>query len=210
MHTTTTFGSQLPIYLPPLESITKRALVSDIARTFDALGLFSPSIIKAKILLQRLWEQKIDWDDAVPESIREAWSQMAWRSELNMLTEKRIPRCYFPKEAKIISTQLHGFSDASELAYAGAVYLRMCDSEGNVHGSLVTSKTKVAPIKRLTIPRLELCGAHLLAQLLHHVREALHVHPRMYMLGRIAPSLSVGLTETHVALKRTLGIKWRA
>ena len=162
--------------LPPLESITKRALVSDIARTFDALGWFSPSIIKAKVLLQRLWEQKIDWDDAVPESIREAWSQ--WRSELNMLTEKRIPRCYFPKEAKIISTQLHGFSDASELAYAGVVYLRMCDSEGNVHVSLVTSKTKVAPIKRLTIPRLELCGAHLLAQLLHHVREALHVHPQ--------------------------------
>jgi hypothetical protein len=95
-----------------------------------------------------------------------------------MLTEKLIPRCYFPKEAKIVSTQLHGFSDASELAYAGVVYLRMCDSEGNVHVSLVTSKTKVAPIKRLTIPRLELCGAHLLAQLLHHVREALHVHPQ--------------------------------
>lgn len=160
--------------LPPLESITKRVLISDIAWTFDTLWWFSPSIIKAKILLQRLWEQKIDWDKAVPESVRDAWSQ--WRSELSMLTEKLIPRCYFPKEAKIISTQLHGFSDVSELAYAGVVYLRMCDSEGHIHVSLVTSKTKVAPIKCLTIPRLELCGANLLAQLLHHVREALHVH----------------------------------
>lgn len=65
--------------------------------------------------------------------------------------------------------QLHGFSDASERAYAGVVYLRMHDSEGHVLVALVMSKTKVAPIKRITIPRLELCGAHLLAQMLHHV-----------------------------------------
>ena len=69
--------------LPPLESIAKRALISDIAQTFDTLGWFSPSILKVKTLLQRLWEQKIDWDKAVPESICDAWSQ--WQSELSML-----------------------------------------------------------------------------------------------------------------------------
>ena len=68
--------------------------------------------------------------------------------------------------------QLHGFSDASELAYyAGVVYLRIVDTHGNVHIALVASETKVAPIKCLTIPRLKLCGAHLLAQLLRHIQE---------------------------------------
>ena len=76
---------------------------------------------------------------------------------------------------KITFTELHGFSDASELAYAAVVYLRMTDSTGNVQVMLVTSKTKFVPIKRLTIPCLELCGTNILAQLLHHVRVVLEV-----------------------------------
>jgi hypothetical protein len=155
--------------LPPIANLTKRALVSDIAKTFDVLGWFSPTIIKIKILLQRLWEQKVGWDDPIPQSIVDAWLQ--WRSELHLLTHKHIPRCYFDKKSQITSIQLHGFSDASERAYAAVVYLRMTDSSDNVQTSLVISKTKVAPIKRLTIPRLELCGAYLLAQLLHHVSQ---------------------------------------
>lgn len=75
----------------------------------------------------------------------------------------------------MLTSYQHSFSDASERAYAGVVYLRMLDSDGNVHISLVMSKTKVAPIKRITIPRLELCGAHLLAQVLHHAREVFHL-----------------------------------
>ncbi len=58
---------------------------------------------------------------------------------------------------------------------ACVVYLRMIDVDGNLHVSLVISKTKVAPIKRLSIPRLELCGAHLLAKLLRHCKEVFHV-----------------------------------
>lgn len=76
----------------------------------------------------------------------------------------------YPKHADIASIQLHGFSDASEDAYSGVVYFRAQDRHGDVYISLVISKTKVAPIKRLTIPRLELCGAKLLAQLLHHTQ----------------------------------------
>ncbi len=76
--------------------------------------------------------------------------------------------------ANITHIHLHGFSDASERAYAGVVYLRMSESEGRVHVALVMLKTKVAPIKQITIPRLELCGAHLLAQMLHRVKEVLH------------------------------------
>ena len=64
----------------------------------------------------------------------------------------------------------HGLSDASEQAYAAVLYLRMECTDGSIQVALVSSKTKVAPIKRLTIPRQELCGAHLLSQLLHHAR----------------------------------------
>ncbi len=152
------------------EVVTKRALVSDVAKTFDVLGWFAPVIVKVKVLLQRLWEAGVEWDEPVPPAIHETWER--WRSELPALTGKLIPRCYFPKDALIVSVQLHGFSDASESAYAGVAYLRMVDANEVVHVSLVMSKTKVAPIKRLTIPRLELCGASLLADLLHHLRGA--------------------------------------
>ena len=89
--------------LPSTGNITKRAIVSDIAKIFDVLGWFSPVIAKMKILLQRLWERKIDWDDPVPQEIYEVWLQ--WRSELPSLTSKSIPRCYSPKEVSIVSVQ---------------------------------------------------------------------------------------------------------
>ena len=158
---------------PPLENVTKRDLVSDVAKTFDVLGWFSPSTITVKILLQRLWEQRIDWDDPVPTHIRDAWFQ--WRSELHLLSERHIPRCYFDKATHLSSIELHGFSDASEAAYAAVIYLRLTGKDNSIQTSLMIAKTKVAPIKRLTIPRLELCGAYLLAQLLHHVRRVLGI-----------------------------------
>ena len=93
----------------------------------------------------------------------ESWAQSSlWASH---------PKMFFPKDTKVVSMLLHGFSGASEQAYAGLVYLRMVDSAGGVHTSLVMSKTKVAPIKWLTIPRLELCGAHVLTQILHHSKK---------------------------------------
>ena len=158
---------------PRLESVTKRALVSDVAKTYDVLGWFAPSIIKVKILLQRLWEAKVGWDDPAPDDIRKSWEK--WRLELPVLTSKLIARCYFPRNVSITSTQLHGFSDASEDAYAGVVYLRMVDTSNVVYVSLVMAKTRVAPIKRLTIPRLELCGANLLANLLDHIKRVLGI-----------------------------------
>ena len=120
-----------------------------------------------------MWEHRIDWDDTVPLPIHNDWLQ--WRMELHLLSEKSIPRCYFDKSTQIISFELHGFSDASEHAYAAVVYLRMTDRLGNVQVCMVTSKTKVAPIKRLTIPRLELCGAQLLAHLLNHAHQVLEI-----------------------------------
>ena len=176
--------------LPPLDNITKRVLISDVAKTFDVLGWFSPCTVKMKILFQQLWEMKVGWDDPVPETVRDSW--LRWRSELDLLSARQIPRCYFDKTTHISSLELHGFSDASEQAYAAVVYLRMVCTNGDVQVALVMSKTKVAPIKRLTVPRLELCGAHLLSRLLHHVREV----------------FSLSLAQSHAWTDSTIVLSW--
>lgn len=124
----------------PPEALMKRALTSDIARTYDVLGWFAPAIIKVKILLQKVWEAKIGWDDCVPRPIVDDWR--LWRTQLNSLSQIHISHCYFPKDVQVVSTQLHGFSDVSEGAYAGFAYLRMTDSKGEIHVSLVASKMK--------------------------------------------------------------------
>ena len=80
----------------PPKALTKRSLTSDIAKTYDILDWFAPAIIKVKILLQKVWEARIDWDDDVPQPIVDDW--LLWRTQLSSLSQIHIPRCYFPKE----------------------------------------------------------------------------------------------------------------
>ena len=160
---------------PSDQSPTKRLLVSDVAKTFDILGWFTPTTIKAKILLQRLWERGVDWDENVPTDLLDTWRR--WRLELQLLSDKTLSRCYFRDDPHECQTQLHGFSDVSEVAYAAVVYLRIQDPKGAVYVSLVMANTRVAPLKKLTIPRLELCGALLLAQIMSHVQIVLEISP---------------------------------
>ena len=176
--------------VPDLRKVTKRFLVSDIAKVYDVLGWFSPCVIKVKILLQKVWERKIGWDEEVPPEVLEVW--LKWRNELTCLSSRLIPRCYFPTDFNIACTELHGFCDASELAYAAVVYLRFTNPSGLTQISLVTSKTKVAPLKRLSIPRLELCGAVLLAQLLDQLRRV----------------FKVPLSLTHAWTDSTIVLQW--
>ena len=102
-----------------------------------------------------------------------------WKSfinDLNTLKNIRVPRCYADyslAQSTVCSHQIHGFSDASERAYAAVVYLRTEFSNGETQVNIVTSKTRVAPIKRQSIPRLELLGATLLAQLVHSTQQTL-------------------------------------
>ena len=103
----------------------------------------------------------------------EQWSK--WRRQLPTLSSHHVSRCYFPKGSTVVSVQLHGFSDASKKAYSGVVYLRVEDLNGVVHTSLVMSKTRVAPINRQTIPRLEFCGALIVAQLLSRCKDILEL-----------------------------------
>ncbi|GFU93090.1 integrase catalytic domain-containing protein [Trichonephila clavipes] len=147
---------------------TKRQLLSVIAQIFDPLGLFSPSVITLKIMLQELWKSKAFWDDPIPSSILENWNQFT--KESKYLNSISIPRFMgIDQNSDII---LHGFCDASTKAYAAVVYLK---SKQEIH--LVSAKTRVAPIKQLTIPRLELCGALLLAELISVIQKALRTKP---------------------------------
>ena len=160
------------IELPTSYTSSKRGIISDVARTFDVLGWLSPSILPMKILFQQLWEEQLDWDDKVPEHFRQ--KHVTWRTELPLLASIKLPRCYFSAEPAV-TTQLHGFSDASEAAYSAVIYLRATYSNSPTTCRLVMSKTKVAPVKTLSVPRLELCGASLLAKILTTTREALNM-----------------------------------
>ena len=105
--------------------------------------------------------------------MREAWKR--WCGKLPVLHGHLIPQAYFSREVLRSSMQLHGFGNPSESAYTGVVYLRAVDQDALVHISLIMAKTKVAPIKRLTMLRLELCVTVIIAKLLSHKAKILHI-----------------------------------
>lgn len=150
--------------------ITKRIVLADTARLFDPLGLLSPVIIRAKILLQKLWLLGLDWDDTLPDTVISQW--LAYRDDLCALERIRIPR-WLGTNSIGRTTELHGFCDASEAAYAAVVYARTVYSNGTIQVNIITSKTKVSPVQQITVPRLELCGAALLARLMAIVTTSL-------------------------------------
>lgn len=143
---------------------TKRSLLSLIARIYDPCGWLTPVIFYAKCLIQILWTLGISWDEPLPENISKDWK--TFTNELPALEQLRIARNLQLDDAKDI--QLHGFSDASEQGYAAVVYLRISDSNNVIKTHILIAKSKVAPLKRISLPRLELCGAHLLAKLINY------------------------------------------
>ena len=143
---------------------TKRKIASDVARTFDLLGWFALCRILVKVMLQDLWKLKLAWDEPVPESIARAWKD--WRDDLPLITAHPIPRYHLVRGKEVRSLQLHGFSDASDSAYAGVVYLRATYTDTTISTALPLAKTKVTPICGSTTPWKEFNGAQLLSKLL--------------------------------------------
>lgn len=143
--------------------------MSDAAKLYDPLGWLAPTTILAKIEFQNLWLLGIDWNDEVPENLRIKW--LEYRRNLRILEEIKIPRWIGLN--KNVKTEIHGFCDSSKLAYAAVVYAKTISAEGYVTINLIQSKTKVFPIKRFTIPRIELCGASLLVKLVERISSSL-------------------------------------
>ncbi|XP_045450491.1 uncharacterized protein LOC123659288 [Melitaea cinxia] len=138
-------------------------------KIFDPLGLLSASIIKSKIFLQQLWSNKIDWDQPLPSDEASKWTSFI--QNLAQLSSIVIPRHVL--KYTDCDIDLHCFVDASQHTYGATVYLRTVDREGHVNVQLLCAKARVAPLKTLTIPRLELCGALLGARLCAKVIESL-------------------------------------
>ena len=114
------------------------------------------------------------WDDDPSENVKQDWFKII--REFRKAEEVIIPRCYCITDVNdpIISTELHGFSDASESAFGACIYLKFVKESGNVTVSFVTSKSRIAPIKaKHTIPRLELLGNFILSKLVVSVSKAL-------------------------------------
>ncbi|XP_044316262.1 uncharacterized protein LOC123037810 [Drosophila rhopaloa] len=135
---------------------TKREVLQVLMSIFDPLGLLSCHTIGLKILLQKIWRANISWDQELPESLSEDWNQ--WKLLLPQVATINIPRCYSPRISAETRIDLHTFVDASEHAYSAACYLRVSQKD-EVDVLLVAAKSKVAPLKPLSIPRMELQAA---------------------------------------------------
>lgn len=140
--------------------VTKRSVLSAISSLFDPLGIAQPIIIRGKILIQALWQAKLQWDDPLPVPLKREWESLL--KDLNTISKLEIPRCV--TQSCVRQVDLHGFADASQLSYGACIYIR-CLTDQDTFVRLLCAKSKVAPLKANSIPRLELAAAVLLAQL---------------------------------------------
>ena len=165
-----TFG--FTVTAPPNRDVTtKRTILSDMSRVFDPLGWLGPVTVQSKVLFQSMWKLQLEWDEPVPNEVAEEW--INYRDDLSNLRDVKLPRCMCINDA--VKHELHCFSDASETAYAGVVFLRSMNADGESWTRVVAAKTKVAPIKTTSLPRLELCGALLLSRLTETILESLQM-----------------------------------
>ena len=168
-NTCTDTMSLTPKPLPTSNMVSKRSVLQDSSQIFDPLGWATPVSIHAKILLQEIWQQKRSWDTPLCEELRDKW--LGIRDDLHDLSKLTLPRAYFPHLPDAVNDHLYVFADASTKAYGTIVYLY---SNGNI--SFVISKGRVAPIKALTLPKLELMAAVTAIRVAKFVQTSLSVN----------------------------------
>ena len=118
---------------------TRRGILSTVSSIYDPLGFAAPFLLQGKRILQDLCKEKIEWDNPIPEELRAKWEK--WRSELVVLKEMKIRRCYKPKDFGELKTiEVHHFSDASADGYGQSSYLRLVDDKNCVHCSFLLGK----------------------------------------------------------------------
>ncbi|XP_046422348.1 uncharacterized protein LOC124180644 [Neodiprion fabricii] len=153
------------------DNFTKRKVLSQTAQLFDPLGWLSPITIRAKIFMQELWALGFDWDEPLSASLSSRWIEFL--QDFQGISAITIPR-WIGLSSASLGIEIHGFADASQSALGAVIYARTYINTHEVRVSLVCAKTKVAPLKKVTIPRLELCAANLLVRLMCHVENTLN------------------------------------
>ncbi|GFV73427.1 uncharacterized protein TNCV_3389431 [Trichonephila clavipes] len=161
------------------DSYTKRYVFSTIARMFDSLGPLCPVVARVKIFMQSLWNLKIDWIDELPSERAKEWQRFL--EDFNSVSSICIGRCIVPSQ--VTRVQLHGFANASEKCDRAVIYCRSQSPDDAKTVKLVKSKSRVAPVKCVTMPRLELCATVLLAKLMKRVETALQMKAPPFTCG---------------------------
>ena len=154
---TDTFEFRINLKQKPL---TRRGTLSLLSSVYDPLGFAAPFFIPGKLLIQQLCKGNLGWDEAIPENMQIQWGK--WEKKLQLLDQISLDRCFKPINfGTVVESTLHHFSDASEYGYGQVSYLRLVDNTGRIHCSLVIGKARVAPLKCMTMPRMELVAATL-------------------------------------------------
>ncbi|XP_041484991.1 uncharacterized protein LOC121431537 isoform X2 [Lytechinus variegatus] len=152
--------------------LTRRGILSTVSSIYDPNGYVSPVTLRGKQILQELCRGKLDWDSPIPEVIRAQWEK--WRQEIGELEKFKVQRCFKPPNfGEVKHAELHHFSDASQDGYGQCSYIRLVNGSGEVSCSLVLAKSRVTPLKAVTIPRLELVAATISAKMSGFLRKEL-------------------------------------
>lgn len=153
---------------------TKRFVLQTTARLYDPLGLLSPFVVRAKILFQEIWKRNLRWDDVLPEQLPKEW--IAWCDELVNLKGISVSRYYATELlGNVTHRALHIYADASTVAYGAVVYLLTIDDTGATTTTLLLAKGRVAPLKEVTLPRLELMAGLIATRLYKYVKTCLEI-----------------------------------
>ena len=126
-----------------------------------------------KLLFQEFWARGLDWDQPLDSDIENSWE--IWKKELPTVDQIRVPRCLLRNLCSVDKVELHGFGDASERGYGSVVYICAKDKVGNRISNLVMAKSWAAPVKLVSLPRLEVLAAYITAKLLDYVIQALPI-----------------------------------
>lgn len=155
---------------------TKRKIFAEIASIYDPMGWLVPLTLKAKAVMQKIWTLRVndaayEWDQPLPASIVQEWHDL--KTQIPLINDIKIPRWLQTMTSTDI--ELHWFADASELGYACVVFVRITHEDGHVHMQQLVAKSRMVPLKKLTITRLELLAAELLAKLIQQVTNTMQM-----------------------------------
>ena len=154
---------------------TRRNILSIVSSVYDPLGHAAPFVLPAKLLLQDLCRRGVNWDLELSGSDLQKWQN--WLYQLPQLECLEVPRCYKPTGfGDVTSYQIHTFSDASELGYGMVSYVRLVNKDERIHCALLIGKSRVTPLKIITIPRLELAAATMAVRITRRMLQQLGLH----------------------------------